>query len=248
MVDAETALKLIVRAVRTRRAASTTAKDVGSSMNAKQLKEVRKSQHELLLELRGQLEDDAYARLKAHLSSALLLIKDSNTTTEERLLAENETLKKQLAEKEEQHRAELARVKHECSEKLAAGLAGVETSYKKKTARMEADFAALNHVNAVMAKGLLCVNEVGCTSKALSVARGRFRDQAVQRLFRLALDATAAQCADRAKQLRLTWGDLDATPYLTPHGWNVFISYKGELGAAPKLLTVREHELRRALG
>ena len=215
-------------------------------MNVKQLKALRKGQYELMQTLRGQLDEDSYHRLNDYLSSAVQLVKDTNTTTEARLLAENKKLKRQLAEQDEQHRAELIRLRQQCSKEQADKVSGVEAKYQKKTAELEATVAALQHIDALAGKGLLQLNEIACTSKAFTVAKRCFSTEIMPRLFRIAVDA-AVLCIDQKKDIRLNWGDFDIVPYLTNKGWNVFICCKGELSAVPTLLRVSEYAVKRAL-
>ncbi len=215
-------------------------------MNVKQLKTLRKSQHEVMQTLQGQLDEPSYHRLNDYISSVVQLIKDTNSTTEERLLAENEKLKRQLAEQDKQQRAELIRVRQNCSEEQANKLSGVEAKYQKKTAELEATVAALQHIEALAGKGLLQLNEVACTTKAFNVAKRCFSTEVMPRLFRIAVDA-AVLCIDQKKDIRLSWADFDIVPYLTDKGWNVFICCKGELSTVPALLRVSEYAMKRAL-
>ncbi len=196
--------------------------------------------------LQGQLNEHSYHRLNEYITSVVRLIKDTNSTTEERLLAENQKLKRQLAEQEERHRAEAIRVRQNCSEKQAEQLSGVEAKYQKKTAEMEAKVAALQHIDVLAGKGLLQLNEVACTTKAFNVAKRCFSTEIMPRLFRIAVDAVVL-CVDQKKDLRLSWADFDIVPYLTDNGWNVFICCKGELSKVPALLTVSEYAVKRAL-
>ena len=53
-------------------------------MNVKDLKALRKSQHDLMQPLRRQLDEDAWQRLNDYVSSVVQLVKDTNDTTEER--------------------------------------------------------------------------------------------------------------------------------------------------------------------
>ena len=215
-------------------------------MNVKQLKALRKNQHELMQSMRGQLDEHAYRRLKDHLSSVVQLIKDTHNTTEERLLAENNSLKSQAAERETQHEAELTRLRQNCLKELAAKQSAVEARYRKRTEQMEATVARLQHVDALMRRRLLQLNEIACTTKALNAAKCQFHDDVVLRMLRLAMDATAL-CVDKEKNLRLSWTGFDVVPYLTDNGWNVFICCQGELSTMPAVITVREHARKRAL-
>ena len=50
--------------------------------------------------LRRQLDEDAWQRLNDYVSSVVQLVKDTNDTTEEQLLMENENLKRRLADQD----------------------------------------------------------------------------------------------------------------------------------------------------
>lgn len=217
------------------------------AMNAKQLKELRKRQHELMQPLRGQLDDETWQRLNDYVTSVVQLVKDSNNTREERLLLENENLQRQLAEQEKLHREELIRIRQTCADELAAKVSGIEAKYQKKTTQMEENVARLQHVDDLAKKGLLQINAIACTTKAINAAKSRFGNAALARLVRMAIDLTVA-CIDKEKDGHWTVGEFDVVPYLTDDGWNVFICGTGELAGMPTLQTVSEFALKRALG
>jgi hypothetical protein len=215
-------------------------------MNVKQLKDLRKSQHEVMQPLRRQLDEDAWQRLNEYISSVMQLVKDTNDTREERLLAENECLKRQLAEGEKQHREEIARIRQACSEELTAKVSGIEAKYHRKTAETEARVAQLEHMNELAAKRVLQINEIACTTKALDAAKSRFGEGALPRLVNMAIDVTAL-AIEQKKEVVWAKGEFGIAPYFTDKGWNVFICRKGELSNLPTILTVSDNAIKRAM-
>jgi hypothetical protein len=235
------------RAARFWPAARTARENGGTAMNVKQLKELRKSQHEVMLPLKGKLDEQAYHQLNEYISSVVQLVKDTNNTTEERLLAENENLKRQLAEQEEQHRAELVRLRQDCSEELAKKLSGAEAKYRGRTEELEKKVTILQQLDTMVGKGMIQLNQIACTTKAIKSANHRFGNAAVKQMVHMAIFATA-QSIVTEKDLKGSWEGFDILPYFTDDGWNVFICCKGELDAIPTVMMVDEYVLKRTLG
>ena len=186
-------------------------------MNVKQLKDLRKSQHEVMQPLRKQLDEDAWQRLNDYISSVVQLVKDTNDTREERLLVENERLTKHLAEQEKQHREEIAQIRQACSEELAAKASDFEAKYQKKAAQIEARVATLAHMNELAAKRVLQINDVACTTKALNAAKSRFGDGALRQLVSMAIDVIVL-AIDQKKEVVWGRGEFAIAPYLTDNG------------------------------
>ena len=212
-------------------------------MNVKQLKALRRSQREVMQPLRGRLDEDAWQRLNDYISSVVQLVKDANDTREDKLLVENENLKRQLAEEEKQHREELIRIRQTSAQELAGKLSGVEAKYQKRTTQMEERVAKLEHINELARRRLLQLNEVACTTKALNAAKNRFGNGALLQLVRMAVDVIV-MCIDKGKSRHWSWAEFDIVPYHTDKGWCVFICGKGELSNMPTVLRVNEFALK----
>jgi hypothetical protein len=216
------------------------------SMKVKELKALRKSQHEVMQPLRRQLDDDAWQRLNDYITSVVELVKDTNNTREERLLVENENLKRQLAEQEKQRREELIRIRQTCADELAAEVSGIEAKYQKKTTQLEDTIAKLERIGELKHQGVLRINEIACTSKAFQAAKSRFGDGAVARLICLATDVIVLRI-DKGKDGRWSIAEFDVVPYQTDKGWNVFVCGSGQLSTMPTLQTVSDFAIKRAL-
>ncbi len=215
-------------------------------MKSKELKALRKQHFELLQPLRAKLDDEKWHELNSFIGSLLEQIKETNSTTEERLIEENVSLKNQLAADDKQHREELAQIREQRVQEIAASVSAVETRYKRQLSEMEASVAKLSHIYELGNKGWLKISEIACTAKAAETAKSRFHDFTGTRLVQWAIDVIAMSI-DRGEGKTWSIEGFNFVPYATEKGWCVFVCVKGELDAMPSIVRVNEFATQRAV-